>query len=61
MRAPRRGAAQQLPDRIVLALERFLHIEAVRGGVIIFAALRALVWAGAPVAIPTRLRRGDHP
>jgi hypothetical protein len=60
MRAPRRGAAQQLPDRIGIALER-LHIEAVRGGVIIFAALRALVWAGAPVAIPTRLRRGDHP
>jgi len=50
MRAPRWGASQHSPDRIVLTLERFVQIEAVRGGVLIFAALLALVWANAAVA-----------
>lgn len=44
------GASQHLTDRVVLTLERFLHVEAVSGGVLIAAALLALLWANSPLA-----------
>jgi Na+:H+ antiporter, NhaA family len=47
---PSWGASQHLTDRIVLTLERFLRVEAVSGGVLIVAALIALVWANSPGA-----------
>lgn len=47
---PSWGASHHLTDRVVLTLERFLHIEAVSGGVLIFAALIALLWANSPFA-----------
>jgi NhaA family Na+:H+ antiporter len=52
-RAPVRptwGASQHLTERVVQTLERFLHIEAVSGGVLITAATVALVWANSPFA-----------
>lgn len=47
---PTWGASQHFTDRIVLTLERFLHIEAVSGGVLIIAALAALLWANSPAS-----------
>ena len=44
------GASGHLADRVLLTLERFLHIEAVSGVVLIAAALSALLWANSPVA-----------
>jgi len=43
LRTPSR--AQLLTDRALASLERFLHIEAVSGGVLLLAAVAALVWA----------------
>jgi NhaA family Na+:H+ antiporter len=47
---PAWGASQNLTDRVVQTLERFLHIEAVSGGVLIAAAVLALLWANSPFA-----------
>ncbi len=50
--APRRPVprAQDLAARALLTLERFLHIEAVSGIVLLAAAAIALVWANSPYA-----------
>nr|WP_314480151.1 Na+/H+ antiporter NhaA [uncultured Pseudomonas sp.] len=42
--------AQQLAERALASLERFLHIEAVSGVVLLVAAIAALVWANSPAA-----------
>lgn len=42
--------AQHLAERAFLALERFLHIEAVSGIVLLLAAAAALTWANSPIA-----------
>lgn len=42
--------AQRLAERALANLERFLHIEAVSGVVLVIAALCALVWANSPAA-----------
>lgn len=47
---PSWGASHHMTDRVVMTLERFLHIEAVSGGVLIFAALVALLLANSPLA-----------
>lgn len=41
---------QVLTARALAALERFTHIEAVSGIVLLFAALVALIWANSPAA-----------
>ena len=43
-------SAQLVADRLFSTLERFLHVEAVSGVVLLFAAVSALVWANSPVA-----------
>ena len=45
---PTWGSAQQVTDRVVTTLERYLHIEALSGGILIAAALAALLWANSP-------------
>lgn len=60
--------AQQLTERALLALERFLHIEAVSGIVLLLAAAAALLWANSPVAhtyhatwhVPVTFALGDY-
>ena len=47
---PAWGASQNFTDRVLQTLERFLHIEAVSGGVLIAAAVIALIWANSPFA-----------
>jgi len=49
---PRRQVprAQLVAQQALAALERFLHIEAVSGIVLLFAATGALVWANSPYA-----------
>lgn len=47
---PSWGASQHLTDRVIHTLERFLHVEAVSGGVLIVAALVALWLANSPFA-----------
>ncbi len=42
--------AQYLAERAFATLEKFLHIEAVSGIVLLAAALAALVWANSPLA-----------
>jgi Na+:H+ antiporter, NhaA family len=42
---------QLLTERALSALERFSHIEAVSGIVLLMAALVALAWANSPYAI----------
>lgn len=42
--------AQLLTERAFAALERFLHIEAVSGVVLLLAAAAALIWANSPLA-----------
>ncbi|EOG3622675.1 Na+/H+ antiporter NhaA [Pseudomonas putida] len=42
--------AQELAERAFANFERFLHIEAVSGIVLLVAALAALVWANSPAA-----------
>ncbi len=42
--------AQQLAERAFLTFERFLHIEAVSGIVLLLAAATALIWANSSVA-----------
>lgn len=43
-------AAQRIADKAFSALERFLHIEAVSGIVLLIAAAAALIWANSPYA-----------
>jgi NhaA family Na+:H+ antiporter len=43
-------AAQRMAERVFGALERFLHIEAVSGVVLLAAAAIALIWANSPAA-----------
>lgn len=47
--APAPGAAQVAVARAFYALERFLHIEAASGVVLLLAAAVALVWANSPL------------
>lgn len=42
--------AQQLAERAFANFERFLHIEAVSGIVLLIAAVAALIWANSPAA-----------
>ncbi|MNW09342.1 Na(+)/H(+) antiporter NhaA [compost metagenome] len=42
--------AQKLAERAFANLERFVHIEAVSGIVLLVAAVAALVWANSPAA-----------
>ena len=72
MDAPNRtqqpAGPQILAERFFAALERFLHIEAVSGIVLLLAAAAALVWANSPLAAsyghlwhtPVSLSIGDH-
>jgi len=48
LRTPSR--AQHLTDRALATLERFLHIEAVSGVILLLAAAAALAWANSPWA-----------
>ena len=41
-------STQVVAERIFRTLERFLHVEAASGAVLIAAALIALVWANSP-------------
>jgi NhaA family Na+:H+ antiporter len=50
-RAQRPAAPQILADRFFSALERYLHIEAVSGIVLLIAAAVALIWANSPLAV----------
>jgi NhaA family Na+:H+ antiporter len=52
-RPPSRGSlppAQLVAEKVFNALERFLHIEAVSGVVLLLAAVSALWWANSPAA-----------
>ena len=59
--------AQLVADKVFSALERFLHVEAVSGVVLLIAAAAALIWANSPVAdsygdlwhAPLRIGLGD--
>jgi Na+:H+ antiporter, NhaA family len=42
--------ARQIADKVFTALERFLHVEAVSGIVLLLAAAAALIWANSPGA-----------
>jgi Na+:H+ antiporter, NhaA family len=42
--------AQFLAERAFATLQRFLHVEAVSGGVLLIAAAAALIWANSPFA-----------
>jgi NhaA family Na+:H+ antiporter len=42
--------AQFLAERAFTTLQRFLHVEAISGGVLLIAAVAALVWANSPFA-----------
>ncbi|WP_242672075.1 Na+/H+ antiporter NhaA [Stutzerimonas kirkiae] len=73
--AMNRHHSQQQPPRVQLyaeraffALERFLHIEAASGMILILAAVAALIWANSPASasyhdlwhIPLTLGLGEH-
>ena len=42
--------AQRLAEQALATLQRFLHVEAVSGVVLLFAAAAALIWANSPFA-----------
>ena len=42
--------AQRLAERALATLQRFLHVEAVSGAVLLVAAAAALIWANSPFA-----------
>jgi NhaA family Na+:H+ antiporter len=42
------GPARRAAERVLRPIERFLHIEAASGIILLFAALVALVWANSP-------------
>ncbi|MCW5712702.1 Na+/H+ antiporter NhaA [Shinella sp.] len=48
--AQKRPRAQILTERALASLERFLHIEAVSGAVLLVAAAVALIWANSPLS-----------
>lgn len=60
--------AQRVAERVFGALERFMHVEAVSGIVLLVAAVVALVWANSPAAagyqhfwhLPLSIGLGDH-
>ena len=66
---PGRNPPKTLPlvERVLGALQQFLHVEAVSGGVLLVAAAAALLWANSPVAhsyhdvwnLPVPLRFGE--
>lgn len=66
LRAPSR--AQLLAERAFATFERFIHIEAVSGVVLLLAAAAALVWANSPAAesydhfwhLPLSIGVGEH-
>jgi NhaA family Na+:H+ antiporter len=47
---PKRPRVQQLAERAFATLERFLHVEAVSGIVLLVAAAAALAWANSPLS-----------
>ena len=47
--------AQFLAERAFTTLQRFLHVEAISGGVLLIAAAAALLWANSPS--PPRIMR----
>lgn len=47
---PAWGEARQSTDRVIVTLERFLHIESLSGAVLIAAACIAVSWANSPFA-----------
>lgn len=50
MHSPELPRAQQMAERAFANLERFLHIEAVSGIVLLVVAISALIWANSPAA-----------
>ena len=46
---PELSTAQRLAERAIATLERFLHVEAVSGVVLLGAAVIALIWANSPL------------
>src|SRR5207247_2118403 len=42
--------AQRLVEQALNTLQRFLHVEAISGAVLLVAAAAALIWANSPVA-----------
>ncbi|QXH44341.1 Na+/H+ antiporter NhaA [Pseudomonas xanthosomatis] len=50
MQKPHLPRAQQLAQRAFASLERFVHIEAVSGVVLLVAAIAALIWANSSAA-----------
>ncbi|ATB65491.1 Na+/H+ antiporter NhaA [Pseudomonas parafulva] len=50
MHTPELPRAQQMAERAFANLERFLHIEAVSGIVLLVVAICALIWANSPAA-----------
>lgn len=61
-------AAQRMADKAFNSLEKFLHIEALSGVVLLIAAAVALIWANSPAAAsyehlwhtPLSIALGDH-
>lgn len=47
---PSSASAQFVADRVLSALDRFLHVEAISGIVLLIAAATALIWANSPAA-----------
>lgn len=60
--------AQRLAEQALATLQRFLHVEAVSGAVLLFAAAAALIWANSVFAhgyhafwhLPITLGLGEH-
>src|SRR5699024_11022872 len=65
---PAQPLARRVADQAFNALERFLHIEAVSGTVLLAAATIALIWANSPAAssythlwhMPLTFSLGEH-
>ncbi len=59
---------QRLAEQALATLQRFLHVEAVSGAVLVVAAAAALIWANSPFAhgyhalwhLPVTLGLGEH-
>jgi NhaA family Na+:H+ antiporter len=60
--------AQRLTEQALATLQRFLHVEAVSGAVLVFASAAALIWANSPYAqgyhafwhLPVTLGLGEY-
>lgn len=48
--APSRSGSVPVADKILSTLDRFLHIEALSGIVLLIATAAALIWANSPAA-----------